>query len=92
MVFQMIHDLLSALWLKMTGFFFWTSETTTTKTGEISLPPLVRNVKKPPLVPKKAKRRRETEAQKLLREIGGLPVVLYLDDDYWDARMTEVDD
>ena len=34
------------------------------------------DAKKPPLAPKRKRR---------------VPVVLYLDDEYWDARMSEVD-
>ena len=48
------------------------------------MPPLKRqkrvrlDAQKPPLAPKRRKQRR-------------VPAVLYIDDEYWDARMTDVD-
>ena len=37
------------------------------------------DAEKPPLAPKKGRKQRR------------VPAVLYIDDSYWDARMTEVD-
>ena len=89
MVYQTILNLLQ--WLTS---LLWTSETTSTVelgkcTGtseDLSMPPLKRqkrvrfDVGKPPLAPKGRKRRHV------------VPAVLYIDHDYWDARMTDVED
>ena len=89
MVFQMLYDL--SRWLLS---LIWTSDKNSTvelgtftgisEEADLSMPPLKRqkrfhfHAEKPPLAPKRRKRRR-------------VPAVLYIDDDYWDARMTDVD-
>ena len=82
MVFQMIQSLLSWAWLKMTGLF-WTLGTTTATRGKsngtLQMPELRRHGK-PPLHKKKKRRPRKVSA------------VLYLDEDYWDAQMVDVED
>jgi hypothetical protein len=75
-VFQILQNLIQ--WLTS---LIWTSETTSTVelgkcTGTNSS-----DVKKPPLHPSKKKVRRRQ-----------IPAVLYLDPDYWDARMVDVED
>ena len=89
MVFQMLYDLsrwlLSLIWTSgKTSTVELGTFTGTSEEADLSMPPLKRqkrvrfDVQKPPLAPKRRKRRR-------------VPAVLYIDDDYWDARMTDVD-
>ena len=101
MVYQTIRNLLWSLRQWLTSLL-WISDTTSTVelgtstgTSDLSMPPLKRqkrvrlktpplkkgrvDERKPPLAPKKDKRR--------LVEV---PAVLYIDHDYWDARMTDV--
>ena len=87
MVYQMFMNLIQ--WLTS---FLWTSETTSTvelgkSTGTKEHDGYRKRIdkistkytnKKPPLAPKRRKRRQ-------------IPV-LYIDQDYWDARMTDVED
>ena len=76
MVFQTILDLI--LWaLSPLTTLFWTSETSSTvELGMCTGTSEKRAKKKPPNK----------------RQLVEIPAVLYIDHDYWDARMTDVSD
>ena len=90
MVYQIFLNLIQ--WLTS---FLWTSETTSTvelgkSTGTKEHDGYRKRIdkmsanytnKKPPLAPKRKGRKRRQ-----------IPAVLYIDEDYWDARMADVDD